>query len=204
MLHRLKPVVVAVTLLGASAAAQATTLTGNFTVDNQFRVWLSTSPTTAGTLIASGNDWPTTFSLSATLTPGVTQYLHVQAHDYGVIAGFLGDFSLSDSGFSFANGTQSLSTDTVHWQVSPTGFGTDLEAPVVQNGNNGVSPWGLRGGIASSTPWIWSADNCTYCTRTFTTEINPAVPEPGTWALMGVGLALVAGGLRRARQGRTA
>jgi hypothetical protein len=200
MFRTVKPVVAALALLGASVGAQATTLTGNFTVDNQFWAYLSTSPTSAGTLIASGNNWPTTFNLSAALTPGVTQYLHIQAYDYGVISAFIGDFMLSDTGFSFANGTQSLSTDTTHWTVSDTGFGVNPEAPVVQMGNNGVGPWGTRGGISTNTSWIWSDDNCTYCTRYFSTEIKPAVPEPGTWALMGVGLALVAGAIGRGRR----
>src|SRR5437764_6067297 len=97
--------------------AQATTLSGNMTVDNFFFAFISTSDATLGTQVASGNNWPTTVGIPATtLTPGVTNYLHIEAINQTGPAMFIGDFSLSDTGFTFANGTQSLSTDTTDWR----------------------------------------------------------------------------------------
>ena len=63
--------------------AQVVTLTGKLTVDNAFNVYVSTSDNVAGTLVASGANWPQTFSLSANLTPGVVNYLHIEATDFG-------------------------------------------------------------------------------------------------------------------------
>jgi hypothetical protein len=195
----------------------ATTLTGNLTADNAFFAYISTSNSTLGTLVASGNDWGTTFSIDpTTLTPGVTYYLHIEAINYGGPGAVLGEFSLSDSDFYFANGSQTLLTDTTDWSG---GFNDDNSDPnssqpwvtptgaVTSFGENGVGPWGTRPGISGSADWIWPSDPTSYgcgtggyptngdCTVDISTTIYSTVsevPEPSTVSLFMVGgLALL-------------
>ena len=122
--------------------ARATTITGHMTADNLFSFYVSTDDAVAGTLVGSGNDWSASYTLSAELTPGVTNYIHVQATDQGSPQGFIGDFSLSDGGFQFANGTQLLLTTPAQWSLSFTGFGQNNESSITSVGMNGVGPWG--------------------------------------------------------------
>ena len=116
-------------LISIASPAGATTISGSTTADNAFFMYVSTSNSTLGTLVLSGNDWTHTFTLPASaLTPGVTNYLQVEVINYGLQGGFIGDFTLSDTGFHFANGTQSLSTDTTDW------------AGIYNNSNSSVAP----------------------------------------------------------------
>jgi hypothetical protein len=89
---------------------------------------------------------PDTSHPATALTPGVTNYLHIEAINYGVVGGFIGDFTLSDTGFQFANGSQTLVTETTHW----SGIYND------SNSNpNAQQSWVLpTGGVAiSGCPW---------------------------------------------------
>ena len=104
-------------VLGCSVVT-ASTMSGNLTADNAFYAYISDSDSTLGTLLASGNNWPSTFSFSGvTLAPG-TSYLHVEAINYGGPGAFIGQFTLSDNGYQFANGTQTLLTGTSDWAGS--------------------------------------------------------------------------------------
>ena len=217
----LRSLVVIVALAGLSiSAASATTISGSLTADNAFFAYISTDNSMLGTLIASGNNWPTTFNISAAaLTPGVTNYLQIEVINYGLQGGFIGDFTLSNTSFHFANGTQSLSTDTTDWSgiynssnnmvvaqpwVQPTGG-------VVSFGANGVAPWGTRPGISATADWIWPNDAnslpngiaCANCTVDLSTVITPGVmtttPEPASMLIFGSGALAVAGMLRRKR-----
>ena len=203
--------------ISATSLASATTVSGSLTADNAFFAWVSPNNSTLGTLVASGNNWPTTFSFSgAALTPGVTNYLQIEVINYGLQGGFIGDFTLSDTGFHFANGTQSISTETADWSgiynssnstvavqpwVQPTGGTTSF-------GANGVSPWGTRPGISAGANWIWPNDAnslpggsaCGNCTVDLSLAILPAsssVPEPGSLLIFGSGVLALAGVLRR-------
>ena len=132
-----------VLLMGTTVVASADSVSGTLTVDNAFNLYLSTSPTVQGTLVTSGGNWfsPVSFS-GVTLTPGTTYYLQVQAFNTTEWAGVLGSFSLSGSGFEFANGSQSLDTDTTDWSVSTAGFGASFNTPVSQGINDGSTfPW---------------------------------------------------------------
>lgn len=184
--------------LAVAVPAAATTLGAAVNVDNEFKLYLSTDDSVLGTEVLSGVNWPTTYVLAAAALGSGTQYLHLVATDLGPPGAFLGEFSLSDSGFKFANGTQHLLTNTSDWNVRIAGFGDADQAPV-SLGLNGVGPWGTRSGVSASAEWIWSADGCGSCTRYFSTEIASAVPEPQTYALMLSGLALVGAALRRRR-----
>ena len=172
--------------------ARATTITGHMTADNLFSFYVSTDDAVAGTLVGSGNDWSASYTLSAELTPGVTNYIHVQATDQGSPQGFIGDFSLSDGGFQFANGTQLLLTTPAQWSLSFTGFGQNYESSITSVGMNGVGPWGAHPPINASAEWLdfHGSSSSNY----FSAPISP-VPEPTMLAL--AGLSVVA--MRRRR-----
>lgn len=198
-LRRRTTVATLLACLCAPSALAAQSLRGDLTVDNSFRAYLSTSVGTQGTQIASGTNWTTTYSFSGvSLAPGETYYLQVRGVDVGVIAGFLGDFSL-DGAFQFANGTSFLTTNTSDWFASTTGFGIGAQTPGM-HGLNGVSPWRTRPNIEANAEWIWTDDGCINCTRYFWTSITPVaqIPEPMSQVLMGIGvLGLVFIGRRR-------
>ncbi|MDR3704239.1 MAG: hypothetical protein P4L56_31615 [Candidatus Sulfopaludibacter sp.] len=186
--------------------AKATSISGNLTADNAFFAYLSTSNSVRGTLVASGNAWGTTFNFSNfALTAGQTYYLQIEAINYGGPGAIIGDFTLSDAGFQFANGTQHLLTDTTHWLasyndsnknpstqqpwVTPTGT-------VISKGLNGIAPWGTRSGISGSADWIDATTNgltaCANCTVDFSTTITSngsTVPEPATFGYLASALA---------------
>jgi hypothetical protein len=208
-------VLVALTALSISIAglASATTISGTTTADNAFFMFLSTNNSMLGTQIASANNWPVAVSVPASaLSPGVTNYLQVEVINYGLQSGFLGDFSLS-TGFQFANGTQSISTDTTWAGIYNSGNNSVAVQPwvmptggVVSLGANGVAPWGTIAGISSGALWIWPNDAsslpggsaCTNCTVDFSIAITPtAVPEPGMLAIFGSGVLAVGFALRR-------
>ena len=170
-------------------SAMADTLSGTLTADNAFFAYISTSDSTLGTLIASGNNWPSSVNISPTaLTPGVTNYLQIEVINYGEWGGLLGQFNLSDNSFQFANGSQTLLTNTADWagiynsgyfsdnfssspgsscDPSVGSYGCTVSAQswvpptggVTGFGLNSVSPWGTVSGISSGTNWIWPTDS---------------------------------------------
>lgn len=210
-------------LFGSSA--QATVLTGTITADNEYNAYISTSDSTLGTLLTSGADWESAQTFTTDLTAGQTYYLHVVANNWGgpgdMAAGnpdaLLGSFSLSDSGFTFANGLQTLDTDTADWRASPnttvqnlgdvTTWAAPTSAPVAF-GANGTNIWeAVNGapisGINSSAQWIWSSSDPAgeaFFSTTITDPPVGGVPEPATWALSIVGFGLTGAALRRRRQ----
>jgi hypothetical protein len=184
-------------LMGTAVAASADSLSGTLTVDNAFNLYLSTSPTGTGTLIATGSNWPTAVSFSGvSLTPGTAYYLQVQAVNWSEWGGVLGSFNLSGGSLEFANGTQSVNTDTSDWNYSASGFGVSTGGPVSEGANVGSTyPWstdngGPIAGISSNADWIWgyaSTGSDQGETEYFETEIY-ATPEPGSLFLLGTGL----------------
>jgi MSHA biogenesis protein MshQ len=141
-------------LLFSQQAESQTNVDASMTVDNQFTAYLSTDDGVQGTQIGTGNNWPSTYQFGAALTPGVTNYLHIVATDLGPPAMFIGEFNLSDTGFEFTNGTQTLLTNTSGWQVSTTGFGVSYVAPS-DLGGQGTPPWGTFPLIDAAARFIW-------------------------------------------------
>jgi hypothetical protein len=94
-----------------ASTGQATTLAVNATADNEFHMYLNTNPGVAGTEILNGNNWGYTYTaIAAPLIAAPTQYLQVYGFNSGGPASFIGDFTLSDTGFKFANGTQYMAS----------------------------------------------------------------------------------------------
>jgi hypothetical protein len=199
------PIVLALSGLAAILCVQcanATSISGALTADNAFFAYISTDNAVLGTLVAQGNDWGATSTFSNfILTPGQTYYLQVEAINYGGPGDLIGQFNLSDTGFQFANGSQSILTDATNWLaiynnansnpnaqqpwVTPTGS-------VFSVGTNGVGPWGTRSGIDGNADWIDATtlglSDCQNCTVDFSTTItsdSSAAPEPGTLGLLG-------------------
>lgn len=69
-------------------------------------------------------------TITASLTSGVTNYIHILVQNYGGPDGISGEFSLSSPTFEFSNGTQFLSTTPSTVNLSATGFGMDYQTPV--------------------------------------------------------------------------
>lgn len=198
--HKLRTALFAAALAfgGVDASNAATTLSGDMTVDNLFSAYLSTNDSVLGTLfqIDSDANWQTPQSFSGVaLTPGVTNYLHIIGTDQGPPQMFIGDFTLSDSGFKFANGGQFLVTDTTNWKADPGGglWAAPTGTPV----DVGNSPWGGFALIDSSALHIW-ASPVTFQAY-FSTAITPtaAIPEPSTWMLLLSGFGVLLLGRRR-------
>jgi hypothetical protein len=168
----------------------ATNISYKATADNVFSAYISDSSDEQGTLIGSGNNWGATYSGSGTLSTGITQYLHIYGYNSGGPASFIGDFTLSDSNFKFANGTQSLLSNTSDWFVSATWYGAGPNV-VTSYGNNGVTPWGSHPAISANAKWIWtnnSSGTYAYISTPITATVSP-VPLPSAILLLGPGLA---------------
>lgn len=170
----------------ASTFASATVLTATTHVDNGYKIYISTSDSTAGTQFGTGDSWPTGFTDTTTLTPGQNYFLHIYGWDEGGVASVLGQFQLSDVSFKFANGKQSLLTDTTNWRGNTSGFNGNYTT-LSDQGVNGVGPWGKQNDVDASAHWIWAGDASNNNYAYLTTKIT-YVPEPGSFMLLGLGL----------------
>jgi hypothetical protein len=197
--------------LWAGQAMATTTLTSTMTVDDDFNLYVSTDDAVNGTFVMTGSTedrgWTNSFSQTATLTPGVTNYIHVWGWDLNkAIVGFLGEFTLSDTSFHFENGGQTLYTDAAYWDVSNSGFGSGYYAPnnLGYNGDAALLWTQTMGhpvaGISTNAEWIWSGTGAWqetpryFMTAIYVTEeppVNRPVPAPAALLLAGIGAGLV-------------
>jgi len=215
-----------------ASAAYAFDLEGVTTVDNHYNLYTSTSYDALGAFGFSSTDqsktwdrpydWETqepslgTFGLS--LTPDVTNYVHVLGWDQGVIAGFLGSLTLNNSSFRFDNDLMALDTNAVlGWTAREYDFGSSTiggSLGLITHGPNGTGVWaGITGGpipgINTAAEWIWTSkdgfgdvgSDGSPVYRLFTATINPVskpVPEPISSALFLLGAGAL--GLRKFRR----
>lgn len=201
----------------ACTNAAATWLSGTMNVDDRHQTFISTSDGEAGTLIAEGDWWPDTDSFSdILLVDGQDYFLHVLGQDaWKVITGFIGEFHLLGDGHRFANGKTSITTNSVDWAVSTTGWGDYVSA--TEHYDNGTGPWasylgGPIADISADAKWIWSDDARAFNDAYFTapifaksTPVTPSterIPEPTTLALIGLGIAGLTFRQRRRRSVR--
>lgn len=181
-------------VLGLSAltvSAFATDLSMSATADDAFVAYVSTSANSVGGSFLSGNSWGSTFSGTTTLTPGVTNYLHVDAFDVaGAPSMFIAQLGLSDASFWFDNNSQSALTGDAGWTASTVSFGgTPIGIDIL--GPNGSSPWGSRAGIDANADFVWT-QGAVSDHRFFTLKINTSsVPEPASILSIGLGLAVL-------------
>jgi hypothetical protein len=174
-----------------SSTASATTLNSVIHVDNRFTAYISTSDTVQGTLFASGNDWGWGFPATTELLKGQDYFLHILANDDGGVAGMLGQFTLAGTDHTFVNGTTSLLTNKVDFKGNNTGF-NGVYSALGEYGVNGANPWTLQQDTSANAKWIWAGNQETANVAYFSTRISAvpaAVPEPGSLALLGLGLA---------------
>jgi hypothetical protein len=195
----------AVILIGVAGAAGATTLSGAMTADNVDYAWLGTSPNALGSPVASHGDWTSSSPVGpASLTPGVTNYLNIEAINQGGPGGLSFVLNLSDTGFHFANGRQTLTTDPANLPYFTATYnnanGSATSQPWVPATGPAIVasyPWGNVVGTANWADSIGGLNVCGYCTVDFTVPILSSAPEPATWALMLMGF----GGLGAAMRG---
>ncbi len=160
--------------------------------------------------MGDGNNWQVTSSYSSVLTPGVTNYLHVVVGNHGGPGGFLGAFGLSNTDFEFANGTQSLGTNSTDW-VYRWGSYAGVDNTPFSQATVGNGPWGGNFNTANytgtSAQWLWNYNSTGsddhnvlyFSTAIQSTVIPEPVPEPSTLALLSA--ALLGFAWRRARKG---
>jgi hypothetical protein len=167
-------------LLSWPAAAQ--TITSKVYADDEFKIFISNGPGTAGVEFAQGAGYAINFVDTLALYAGRTSYeLHIWVRDIGGgPTGVLGEFNISGPrGCHFGNGTTTLLTNTSDWQATKwLALGTPMTngpiAPIVpyfnnvipkyvqpsvapaSNGTNQVNPWPGHpyAGVPLNAQWI--------------------------------------------------
>jgi MSHA biogenesis protein MshQ len=192
----LKQIVIVASFVTVSA--NASLISGSLNVDNGFFAYISTSDDEAGTLVSEGSNWGVTNSFdSYNLDDGVNYFLHVNALDWGYLAGFLGEFTLTGTDHLFSNNTQTALTNSDDWNVSKTGWENYLQASTY--GSNGVTPWGNRAGVDENAQWIWSDTNnvngpidaevfFSIAINSISAQQAAQIPEPTSIAIFALGL----------------
>lgn len=196
----MKKLALAFFLASSIPCAQASTvLTSAFTADNAFEEYISSSATSiSGAAILTGNNWGSTYSSVDNLVSTSVSYLILKVTNQGGPGSALGTFTLSDSNYSFGNGTNTISTGGTGWSMYVDSL-FNAASPIVSEGANGISPWGSRAGIDSNAQWVWYYNSINtngagawgddHSTVYLVTSITPAaVPVPGAVWLMGSAL----------------
>jgi hypothetical protein len=204
--------------LASPAFAAVADLSGMVDADNYFTAYISTNDNELGTEIYhswgkdqtysyddSPYDWADSHAIATNLTPHTTNYLHIVVGNAGASGALLGDFTLNNGDYRFANGTNHLLTDTANWKVYTDHFG-GTEGVLTMVETNGGS-WRYQAAIDANAGWIYTgngygdgAKQDVHAFRYFSTPIT-ASPEPvsaGLFVLGGAVLAVVRKGKKTA------
>lgn len=187
---------IAVVATLAVNSAQATTLSAYFGADDFSTAYLSTSDTNQGIEFASESGNGIALG-TITLTTGVTNYLHLLIGNGGGPAGVVGEFTLSDTNFKFANGTQSyLTSDTL--KFSTTGYGIDYFTPETFGPISNFGEYGFSDPLNTYFVGVSNGGPVYYASIEIFSNAAP-VPEADSYAMLlaGLGLLGLAGFARR-------
>lgn len=193
-----------------AAAAQADLVTAHLAADNSFAIYTGNADGSGLTYIGRNTDhWMTTHTFNFNIEGGDYLYLAAWSDDAAAQA-IIGDFS-TDMGQNFVTGTGweahlTFTDIDDYFTFLPTlahvssEIGENTWSTVTHVADNGVSPWGVRPGISASADWMWgspiepgSGYGEYQIFRMQVGESTAAVPEPGTMALMGLGIVGLAG-----------
>jgi hypothetical protein len=157
------------------------------TADNQFNAYLSTSDNEKGEFLLSGTSLDKVYQCDTQLAIDKKYYLHIEVlGDYASNA-FIGKFVLNGNGFTFKNGSRTLTSNLNDIKVSKTGFGLNYETPTLCALN--YNPISSAESTLSPAKWIWTNyGNDVNCTRYFSAEIIPVPLVTATGAAMSVNL----------------
>lgn len=210
----------------SASVAGSSTVTATLTADNHYALFVGNGDGSALSLIGRneagelGSPGAYNWSLPETWTFDVNpgQFIYVMAWDDGGNQGWIGNFTWG------GNQLISNTTDWVSTVAPGANPGMDSPLPTLAtltgyistatwttpgaSAPNGTWPWFTVPGVGA-TNWIWhdtlganSASDSHFALFRTTAPVVAAVPEASTYAMMGMGVFMVFGAIRRAsRQG---